>query len=55
MKTHSNELKDELRGVEKEKVEVKEELFKEKSSVEKLTIDMLQSKGKLNVRGSRIL
>jgi hypothetical protein len=45
-------LKDELRGVEKEKAGVKEELLKEKSTVEKLTIDLLQSRGKLNVRGA---
>jgi hypothetical protein len=38
-------LKDELRGVEKE-------LLKEKSTVEKLTINLLQLRGKLNVRGA---
>jgi hypothetical protein len=72
-----NKLKDELRGVEKEKSQVKDELrgvekellkeksqvkdelrgvekelLKEKFQIEKLTVDLLQSKGKLNVRGA---
>jgi hypothetical protein len=56
-------LKDELCGFEKEKARMEtklkdelcgfeKELLKEKFTVEKLTIDLLQSRGKLNVRGA---
>jgi hypothetical protein len=57
------EFSKELYGVEKEKDKIKEELskelseaekelLKEKFKVEKLTVDFLQSRGKLNVRGA---
>jgi hypothetical protein len=35
--------------------EAEKELLKEKFKVEKLTVDFLQSRGKLNVRGFRVL
>jgi hypothetical protein len=53
--THSNQLLELEMKHSQELIrtnEVEKELLKEKFTVEKLTIDLLQSRGKLNVRGT---